>query len=565
MSQFIFIAIAAGLIAFVGTPFTLMMARRIGFVSEPTARKTHVIPIPLLGGAAIWAASVISLLAFGRGAEYRELVAIVVGATLVFVVGLIDDRIGLGPRAKIAGQLAAAVVLIWGGVQAKLFASSWLNVPITLFWVVGICNALNFMDNMDGLAAGVAGVAAGSFLVMAALNGQVLVSSLAAALLGACLGFLVYNFQPALTFMGDAGSLLLGFMLAVLGIKLSFPGVNPFSTWMVPIVVLGLPIFDTVLVTFSRMRRGVSVAHGGADHTSHRLARLGLSHRRVVLALYVIGGVLGLTAKLMSQAAPNFANGLFAGLMALGVFLLWLLEEVERQPVGSRFRPDLRLTFIGGGEGMLPLLEGAISVSRSVSLLVTPASARSDYPPLSPARLRECLTVLAEHPDAARAVMQGSAGFAPGGSLADQVTLAEAALRLRGRVILTTAPGPTAVLSEAGAAALRQTDMIVIGGDLKENVLLTLQLTEVGRALRRSKRARVLIHPEPAKALAEIEKVAGSDLITHIITPYGSDSAWHTVADLRQSRQVADALSRIWLICTRVRGAPQPISGSLYG
>ncbi|MBM4424360.1 MAG: hypothetical protein FJ030_13395 [Chloroflexi bacterium] len=563
MSQFVFVAIAAGLIAFIGTPLTLVMARRIGFVSAPSSRKTHIVPIPLMGGVAIWLAFVVSLLVFGRGSEFRELAAIIIGGTVISAVGLIDDRVGLGPAAKLLGQVLAALILVAGGVEARLFHNAWLDLALTLFWIIGICNALNFMDNMDGLAAGVAAVAAGSFLMLAALNGQALVSSLAAALLGACVGFLVYNFQPALTFMGDTGSLLLGFMLAVLGIKLNFPGINPYSTWMAPIVVLGLPIFDTTLVTLSRLRRRVSVTQGGADHTSHRLARLGLSHRRVVIALYTVGAALGVLTVLITQATPEIANTIFVGLLLLGAFTLWTLEEIYRQPAGSRFRPDLRITFIGGGETMLPLLEGAIAVSRTVFMLVTPTPAGGQMPLQ---RLHACFAVLAEHPDATRAVIAGSSAFSANGSIAEQINVASAALQMRGRVVATTEPNGD--VNEHALTAIQQTDLIVIGGDMSENVLPTLTLEEINRALRRSKRARVLAHPDPAAALAEIERAAGPGLITHVIaaeTAEGAKDLWHAAVDLKQSRQVADALSRIWLTRTRVRGAPQPISGNAHG
>jgi hypothetical protein len=377
--------------------------------------------------------------------------------------------------------------------------------------------------------------------------------------------------------MGDTGSLLLGFMLAVLGVKLNFPDINPFSTWMAPIVALGLPIFDTTLVTISRLRRGVSIAQGGADHISHRLARLGLSHRRVVIALYTVGASLGILTRLMTQSSPLVANSIFAGLVIGGLFVLWLLEEVQRQPATSRFRPDLRVAFIGGGEAMLPLLEGAVAVSRKVTLLVTLGE---DAMPAM--RLQACLAILAEHPTAARAVMTGSEAFRADGSLAEQLALAEAALRLRGQAVLTTTPvgsdrlrtsrpgaataaTTNAIVTEAALAALQQTDLIVIGGDLRENVLPTLALPEVGQALRRSKRARVLAHPDPKRALAEIEQAAGPNLITHIITEEKMDGPWHTAADLQQSGQIADALGRVWLARTRVRHAPQPISGSIYG
>jgi UDP-GlcNAc:undecaprenyl-phosphate GlcNAc-1-phosphate transferase len=562
MSLFVFIAVAAGLIAFIATPFTLIVAQRIGFVAMPGPRKTHTTPTPMLGGVAIWAAFVVSLLVFGQGSEYRELVAIIISGTLITVVGFVDDRLGLGPLAKLLGQGLAACILVFGGVQAQMFSSGWLNLAITLIWVIGICNAINFLDNMDGLAAGVSAVAAGSFLLLAALNGQELVSSLAAALLGACLGFLVYNFQPAISFMGDTGSLLLGFMLAVLGIKLSFPGTNPIATWMAPILVLGLPIFDTTLVTLSRFRRGVPIAQGGADHTSHRLARLGLSHRRVVVALYTVSASLGIFTVIVTQSGPVLANILFFGLVAVGLFVLWLLEEVYRLPAASHLRPDMRVTFIGGGQAMVPLLEGATVISRSLTVLIAPGA--EGQMPVT--RLHACLALLAENREAAGRVIAGSAGFAADGRLVDQVALAEAALRLRGRILLTL--DPDGEVRPEAIAALQHTDLIVVGGDLRENVLPILKCEAIGHALRRSKRARVLAHPDPAAALVEIERAAGPGLITHIITEATVETGtvlWHAAADLNQSNQIADALNQIWMRRMRVRGAPQPISGSTYG
>jgi UDP-GlcNAc:undecaprenyl-phosphate GlcNAc-1-phosphate transferase len=563
VSQFLFIAIVAGLIAFIGTPFTLIIAQRIGLVALPNARKTHMVPTPLLGGAAMWAAFVISLLIFGQGTQFQELLAIIIGGTVMAIVGLIDDRVGLGPLPKLIGELLGAVILVIGGVHARMFGIWWLDVGLTLFWVVGICNAINFQDNMDGLAAGVSAVAAGSFLLLAALNGQVLVASLAAALLGACLGYLVYNFQPAISFMGDTGALLLGFMLAVLGIKIDFPGINPLSTWMAPILVLGLPIFDTTLVTISRLRRHVSPAQGGADHTSHRLARLGLSHRRVVLALYTSGIALGFFSIFIINQEPLAANLVFGGLCVLGVFMLWLLDEIYRMPVASNTRSDIRITFIGGGEAMLSLLEGASAISRVVSVLVTPASGEGQMPA---ARLRASLPLLAEHSEAARQVLNGSTAFEDDGDIRAQTRLAEQSLKLLGRIVLTV--DESGVIDDTAIAAIRQTDLILIGGDLQENVLPTLKLPEVVHALRRSKRARVLAHSDPQTALKLIEQVAGSGIITHVITNTavnGDNSLWQASADLHHSEQVASAINQIWLRRTQMRGAPRPISGNLYG
>jgi UDP-GlcNAc:undecaprenyl-phosphate GlcNAc-1-phosphate transferase len=567
MSQFFFIAIAAGLIAFAATPVTLVVAKRIGLVAIPNARKTHSVPTPLMGGVAIWAAFIVSLLVFGLGTtEYSQMLAIIVGGTVISIVGFIDDRIGLGPLPKMAGQVLAAVLLMLGGVGAHLFSDTFwfLNVAITIVWIVGICNAVNYMDNMDGLAAGVSAVAAGSFLVLAALNQQSLVASLAAALLGACVGFLVYNFQPAISFMGDTGSLLLGFMLAVLGIKLSFPHISTQSTWMAPIVVLGLPLFDTALVTISRYRRGVSVLQGGADHSSHRLARLGLSNRRVVVALYTVGAGLGVMTVFITQSDALVANLIFAGLVIAGLGALWLLEVTYALPAANNFRPDLRLTLIGGGEALIPLLEGAAAISRTVSLLITQTTNPAEQLPVT--RLQAALPFLSESPTATRSVITGAAGFDPAGDIWTQIALAKTTLILSGKLIPTL--DEHSLIRDEAATALQQTDLILIGGDLHENVLPTLTIPEVSQALRRSKRARVLAHSDPAAALAEIERIAGPGLITHIITPQELETGqhlWQAVADLHEGSQIADALNQIWVRRTKARGAPQPISGSMYG
>jgi UDP-GlcNAc:undecaprenyl-phosphate GlcNAc-1-phosphate transferase len=192
-----------------------------------------------------------------------------------------------------------------------------------VIWVVGIANAINFLDNMDGLAAGLASVSAGFFLVMAILEELTLVSALAAATLGASLGFLYHNFQPASLFMGDAGSLLLGYTLAVLGIKLNFPGRPLASTWMIPIIVLALPIFDTTWVIISRLRRGLPVYLGGKDHISHRLcSRLGMSPARAVVTLYYAATILGLAALIVRESAP--AQALLIGGILLTIFIVGL-------------------------------------------------------------------------------------------------------------------------------------------------------------------------------------------------------------------------------------------------
>lgn len=232
------------------------------------------------------------------------------------------------------------------------FPWPWLNLAISFLWIIGITNALNLLDNMDGLSGGVAAIAAGFFLLLAAGSGQYLVSALAAALLGACIGFLRYNVNPASIFMGDAGSLFIGFLLAALGIKLRFPS-PPFPhnadliTWMIPVLVLGIPIFDTTLVTISRLRRGKNpLTTPGKDHLSHRLVAAGLTPREAVLSIYVLAFGLGMVAVLLStlilRAGPGPISvgeivtgyGIGGATLLGAVLALFRLERNWKEPRG---------------------------------------------------------------------------------------------------------------------------------------------------------------------------------------------------------------------------------------
>ena len=327
------IFVAALVLGLTGTPLARRLALRWDVVKQPGARHAHARPIPMLGGAAIYVAFVVALLAFSDHYNVSQLVAILLGATLVSFLGVWDDRRGLRPLLKLAGQVAAAVVLIIAGVHVDL-AANWLDYVITAVWVVGITNALNPLDNMDGLSGGVATVAAAFFFLLAAISGQYLVASLAAALLGACLGFLRYNFNPASIFMGDTGSLFLGFMLAALGIKLRFENALA-VTWMIPIIVLGLPIFDTTLVTLSRLRRGLNpLTTPGKDHVSHRLVALGMTHREAVLTLYLVCGALGMAGIFLTEASKVEGYVTGAAVLAVGLAAVVAMETVDFE--GSR-------------------------------------------------------------------------------------------------------------------------------------------------------------------------------------------------------------------------------------
>jgi UDP-GlcNAc:undecaprenyl-phosphate GlcNAc-1-phosphate transferase len=337
------------LIALAVTGFSTPVVRRfsiwVGFVDLPAGRKLHREPMPLMGGVAIFAGAILAVLVmygslpdrvFRGNPSDLEIPLHVAGTflavTVVALVGLWDDRVSLPPWAKWGGQLLAAVILIAVGVQVRLPIPEWLNYIITILWLTGITNAFNFLDNMDGLTAGISGVCSAFILLLAAQNDQYLVAGVAAAVLGACLGFLRYNFNPAQIFMGDAGALFLGFLLAVLGLQLRFPGNSATITWLVPIFALGLPIFDTTLVVLSRARRRLPPWTAGKDHVSHRLVNLGWTQREAVLILYLITGALGMLGLFITEADAIEAFAIAATTGLVGLYAIWWLDKWGLKP-----------------------------------------------------------------------------------------------------------------------------------------------------------------------------------------------------------------------------------------
>lgn len=329
--------IVVGFAASLGlTPLSRQLAQRIGLIKKPSARGVHGVPTPMMGGLAIYGAFMLALLLFGNWPQHiAELGAILVGATWLALIGLLDDRLNLSPAVKFPAQFAAAIFVMVSGVHIDLFSNIVLDGALTFIWIIGIINAINFLDNMDGLAAGISAIAAAFIFVLSASQGQELVSKLAAALCGSAIGFLIYNFNPASTFMGDMGSLVLGFMLAVLGVKMRFtqPLQSSSVSWMIPILVLGLPIFDTTLVVFTRLREGRSPLQGGTDHTSHRLVAMGLSFRMAVINLYIICILLGIAAILISQAPLTAASiiGMGVAIAAVGIFIVLEVVRIQQQ------------------------------------------------------------------------------------------------------------------------------------------------------------------------------------------------------------------------------------------
>ncbi len=299
-------------VVLLATPWAMSAARRLGVLDVPNARKVHLQPTPLLGGVAIYAAIWIALLLISRLELARqyvflpdttdELALIFLSTVVLILVGIFDDRMtgGIPPWSKLLGQIVAAAIVLAAGVRFQVFGLLPLDLVLTLVWLVGISNAVNFLDNIDGLSAGATAIAAAFFFILASANGQYLVAIMALAVAGGCLGFLRYNFNPAVIFMGDAGTLFLGFLLAIIGAKLHL---GPSGWWglIAAVLILILPIFDTTFVTLNRLRTGRRVTQGGKDHTSHLLVRRGLPHRQAVLVLYTVALAGGGAALALSR------------------------------------------------------------------------------------------------------------------------------------------------------------------------------------------------------------------------------------------------------------------------
>jgi UDP-GlcNAc:undecaprenyl-phosphate GlcNAc-1-phosphate transferase len=271
------------------------LARRLGVVARPKADRWHREVVPLLGGVALACATIVAVLA--ASITDPRLLTLLSGGAAMFLVGLVDDVRPLKPQTKLTAELIVAAAVVAGGLEWPLTGVYWIDLLLSLFWLVGLTNAFNLLDNMDGLAAGIAAIAATAKLAVFLTQGPSEGAFLAAALIGATLGFLCFNFNPASIFMGDAGALFLGFVIG--GLAFIGDGTDSSSVVSVllfPLLLVVVPIFDTAVVTVNRLIAGRPISQGGRDHTSHRLVASGLSERQAALALYGLAAVSGLIA-----------------------------------------------------------------------------------------------------------------------------------------------------------------------------------------------------------------------------------------------------------------------------
>ncbi len=293
-------------IAYFITPRVKDFATRVGALDAPDDRKVHTQPIPRLGGLGIYAAFVLAVLA--SVTVTHEIMGLLVGGTVIVIVGIIDDLKPLPAKVKLLGQIIAASVLVMFDIRidwltnpfGEMLYVDYLAIPLTILWVVSLTNTVNLIDGLDGLAAGVSTIAAITILLVALQQSFWIVAILTAALAGSALGFLQHNFNPAKIFMGDTGSMFLGYMLAAISILGTVKSAATIAL-IVPIVALGLPILDTAFAIIRRYMSGRPIFKPDKGHLHHRLLEMGLTQKQAVLLMYVISGCLGLSAIALTE------------------------------------------------------------------------------------------------------------------------------------------------------------------------------------------------------------------------------------------------------------------------
>lgn len=334
------IALTSILLAFALGRTGIWLARRLGLIDVPgkSAHKQHHQPTPLAGGIILILCLPLVMLLWGMWDE--ALWDLFMGAGIIFVFGLLDDRYGFDARLKLTGQILGALVLILNGFRVEFLYGlglsldygliNVLTIAITMFWLVGITNALNLTDSMDGLTAGLAAISAGFFMLVCLISGQVVLAKLSALLFGVALSLYALNMTPALSFLGDSGAQTFGFLLAGIGVLYTPLEAPQASTWFIPILFLTLPIFDTTLVVLSRLRRRKPLFQADLGHTYHRLVRLGLSPRKAVFSIQIVALLSCLLAFIMTAFEPLAANLVFFSLIGLGAVGIFLLEKHAR-------------------------------------------------------------------------------------------------------------------------------------------------------------------------------------------------------------------------------------------
>ena len=324
--------ILAFMMAIYGVPLARRAALKYGIVDAPDGNlKTQREPVPYFGGLVIYIAFLMSLV---FTFEFRhDVLGIILGGTIVVMLGLIDDFGVLTPATKLIGQLLAVFVLIKSGIKIEIASlPDWLDLVLTMFWMVGLINAFNLLDIMDGLSAGVGAMSASCLLVVAILQGDQTIAFMLAALIGSLAGFLRYNWQPATIYMGDTGAMFIGLLLGAMTMIEQYPSAHTVSL-LTPVFILGIPIFDTLFVMYIRYMRGLPVFWGSPDHIAIRLRHWGMSVPQIVVTSCIATAVVGGIGLLMLVTSLEVAWGLCFGTVGALLCLTLVLRTVDvRKP-----------------------------------------------------------------------------------------------------------------------------------------------------------------------------------------------------------------------------------------
>ncbi|PKR86299.1 glycosyltransferase family 4 protein [Heyndrickxia camelliae] len=326
------------------TPFVKRLALKYGITDLPNKRKVHQKAMPLMGGLAIFISFIIGFLILWPTDNKVSVLSILLGGLIIIITGILDDKYELSPKLKLAGQLVAAIVVFLGGIEIDFInlpfggqlEFGFFTIPFTIIWIVGVTNAINLIDGLDGLAAGVSSIALITISGMAVLMGNFFAATLGAILLASTLGFLIYNFHPAKIFMGDTGALFLGYMISVLSL-LGFKNIT-FISLVIPVIILGVPLSDTFFAMVRRFANKQYLFGPDKSHLHHCLLRLGFSHRQTVLIIYAIAAMFGLAAIIFSMSTMWGSIILVAVLLvAMEIFV----ESIEL--VGKNYKPLLNM------------------------------------------------------------------------------------------------------------------------------------------------------------------------------------------------------------------------------
>lgn len=351
MSFLVMAIIAAFLISLMTTPLVKKLAIRIGAVDKPNERKVHARIMPRLGGLAIFISFVIVVIA--TQTLDSKIIGLLLGSALIIIIGIVDDIKELSAKVKLAGQILAAGILVFFGVEIAyvtipFFGSVNLgdfSIPVTILWVIGVTNAINLIDGLDGLAAGTSAIAAIIMAVVAWDQGLISVAYIALVLAAAALGFLRYNFHPAKIFMGDTGSMFLGYTLAVLAIMGLTKGVTVISLFT-PVLILGFPILDTLFAIIRRFANNQPIFQPDKEHLHHRLLAIGFSHKQTVLTIYGVHLCLGGSAVLLTKLTTAEATISFIIISTLVILAADRIGVFGQ--AGSTRTVDQKQNFFGG-------------------------------------------------------------------------------------------------------------------------------------------------------------------------------------------------------------------------